>query len=264
MPECDLDRFEFQTLWTLFDRVRRTHRVLAFADLAGQDPADNYVVLRHDVDYSLDVAAALAEEEAARGIRATYFLLPSSPYYNLLDPRHAATVSRISAVGHEVGLHYDVNLLRCVDESRWLPLLQLQAALLTELSGQPVISMAMHQPGLNGADPLEGRADIPFLNAYAPRFFREMPYVSDSCRAWRDSAWAILTGDPLPPRFQLALHPLNWGPHNRERTEIYREVHAELTRTIDAMAHVLLAQIDRHDGVLEDRDRRRARRAFRD
>lgn len=245
------DRFDYQTLWAILERLRATHRIVRFVDLKSEIPNEPLAILRHDVDYVPEAALALAREEASRGVRATYFLLLNGVYYNLLDPRYATVASQLVELGHEVGLHYDVNFLHRFPEREWPRLMQMQADVLTTLSGETVSSIAMHQPGLYGDDPLRHRSDLPFLNAYDDRFVRSMTYISDSCRAWRDATWEILTRGPVPHHLQLALHPLNWGRVDRDRQAIFEEVHATLAREIEAAGQTLLEQIDRHQAVVE-------------
>jgi hypothetical protein len=243
------DSFDYQTLWRLLARIGDRHRFVRFADLIDGQPQGPVCLLRHDVDYTLDAALALAREEAARGIRATYFLLVNSAYYNLLSPSHGHVPAAIAGLGHEVGLHYDVGLLRHFARERWDDLLKMQAALLEGLSGQPVRSIAMHQPGLNVDDPFH---DTPqYLNAYADRFTKQMPYLSDSCRAWRNTAWRTLTAEHLPDRFQLALHPINWAETDRDRLTIFRELHVDLANAVLEEGEQLLAKITAHAGVVE-------------
>lgn len=243
------DRFDYHTYWELLERLTSTHRALRFADLIGGFPNDTFFILRHDVDYSTRAALTLAEQESKRGIRATYFLLPNSLYYNLLDPAHADVPRLLTALGHEVGLHYDVNLLYRFSPDRWMEIVRLQISLLEALSGTPVRAIAMHQPGLNGADPLGQLSG--FLNAYDDRFFQQMTYISDSCRAWRDSAWHLLASGPLPDHFQLALHPVNWSTEDRDRRTVFHSVHHDLAISIEAAGQALFDQIQRHPAVLE-------------
>ena len=116
-------------------------------------------------------------------------------------------------------------------------------------------SIAVHQPALVGEDPLRGRTR--FLDAYEDRFFKEMAYVSDSCRAWRDAAWRMLATGPLPQRLQLVLHPVNWGPEDRDRIAIFAGVHAELRARLDEAQRDLAEKVARHSGVLEHEARLR-------
>jgi hypothetical protein len=247
------DRFDDETYWRILERFRRTNRPVRFVELAGGFPSEPFFILRHDVDYSPASALRLARLEAERGYRATYFLLLSSPCYSLLTPEAAALAPQLVDLGHEVGLHYDVGVLKGLSRERWDDLLLAQALLLARLAGAPVHSIAMHQPGLNGEDPFRARTG--FLNAYDDAFFKEMPYLSDSCRAWRDSAWEILSGGPVPPRFQAVFHPINWGPGGRDRAGIFAAAHDVAKARIENAKVVLLEQIARHPAVREEEAR---------
>ncbi|HEX8172506.1 MAG TPA: hypothetical protein VF824_18370 [Thermoanaerobaculia bacterium] len=249
------DTFDYATYWSLLTRITETHRIVRFADLRDGDPDAPFCILRHDVDYSPKAALRLAEQESSRGIRATYFLLPATSYYNLLAPEHAHVARALTGLGHEVGLHYDVRSFTPFPAEEWPRLLRAQAALLGELAGRPVTSLAMHQPALHGDDPFRNLDG--FLNAYDERFTRATTYVSDSCRAWRDHAWSMLTAGTFAPRLQLALHPINWGERDRDRETIFREVHEELLHATAAARDELLAQIACHAAVLEHEARPR-------
>ncbi|HYC92012.1 MAG TPA: hypothetical protein VEO54_22560 [Thermoanaerobaculia bacterium] len=250
------DSFDYATYWALLASLSATHRIVRFADLCEGEPGGAFCILRHDVDYSPKAALRLAEEEARRGVRATYFLLAGTSYYNLLAPEHAHVARALAALGHEVGLHYDVRSFVPFPRQEWPRLLRAQAALLGELAGEPVTSVAMHQPALHGDDPFRS-GEHGFLNAYDERFTRAMTYVSDSCRAWRDPAWSMLRSGTFPPRLHLCLHPINWGERDRDRDTIFREVHEELMAATAAARDELLAQIACHGGVLEHEARPR-------
>jgi peptidoglycan/xylan/chitin deacetylase (PgdA/CDA1 family) len=253
------DRFDDQTYFDLLEGLARTHRPVRFVDFQEGTPPEPYFILRHDVDYSTAAALRLARLEAERGFHATYFLLPNSLYYNLLHPDHAGVASALVDLGHEVGLHYDGRFFLAFPRERWEELLLAQASLLARLSGAPVGSIAMHQPGLHGPDPFRGCGR--FQNAYDDRFFRDMAYVSDSCRAWRDSAWEMLAGGRIPPRLQLVLHPVNWSPSERDRMAIFRGVHDDLRSVLDRAQADLLQKISGHAGVLEHEARAERERA---
>jgi hypothetical protein len=236
------DCFDYLTYWEMLGHLTATHRAVRFVDLQSSFPEDPFFILRHDVDYSPQAALELAEQESARGIHATYFLLPNSLYYNLLDPAHAEVPKRLADLGHEVGLHYDARLFRSFTPDRWEHLMRVQIAVLEMLSGAAVTSVAMHQPALHGDDPLRGAVGV--LNAYDDRFVREMPYYSDSCRAWRDEAWSTLA-------VHRALHPINWSVRDRNRSEIFHAVHRDLAALIEGEGRDLLDKISRHDAVVE-------------
>lgn len=245
------DRFDYATYWWIIDRLRATHRCLRFADVVRDEPDEPYFLLRHDVDYSPNAALRMAEQEAGRGVAATYFLLLSSDYYNLLTPQHSGFARRLVALGHEVGLHYDLNFFLPFPQAEWPALLRSQVRLLSELAGSPVLSIALHQPALNREDPFREDSSLGLLNAYDDRFIREMEYMADSCRAWRDRGWDMLESGDIPRRLHLGLHPVNWSDDDRDRQTIYRSVHDELIETIRAAGDELLTKIAVHSGALE-------------
>jgi hypothetical protein len=70
-----------------------------------REPQAGEVLLRHDVDMSLDAALEMAELEAKRDVAATYFLMKRSDFYNLDTRGGAAALERLRELGHRVGLH---------------------------------------------------------------------------------------------------------------------------------------------------------------
>jgi len=59
--------------------------------------------LRHDVDHDLDHALSMAIIEHDNGIRGSYYVLHTAPYYN--KPGSIDTFKQIQSLGHEIGLH---------------------------------------------------------------------------------------------------------------------------------------------------------------
>jgi len=253
-----LDSFTYCAYAALVGRLARTHALVRFGELKSDAPAHPHVILRHDVDYSPRAALQMATLEAEAGWRATYFLLPNGPYYNLLSPEHAGFPRRLVELGHEVGLHYDVRLFDAFPRPGWDAILDAQAHLLAALSGERVVSIAMHQPALSGADPFARRPDL--VNAYDPRFVREATYISDSCRAWRDASWRVLFEGPLPDRLHLCLHPVNWAEHDRSRAEIFAGVRREVMQAIEASHADLMEKVSVHAAVKEHEARSARRR----
>jgi hypothetical protein len=68
-------------------------------------PEPGTVILRHDVDLSLEAALSMAELESEAGAASTYFLMTRSEFYNLDSASGQAAVERLRELGHRVGLH---------------------------------------------------------------------------------------------------------------------------------------------------------------
>ncbi|MBN1555052.1 MAG: hypothetical protein JXA11_09915 [Phycisphaerae bacterium] len=252
-----LQDFSLEEYRALLRRVCDGRQTLPFGDFAhpsegmamrdGGAAPERFVILRHDVDFSPQCALRLAKVEAELGLRATYFFLLTSDLYNLLSPPMREIPRRIVELGHEVGLHYDVPVLTDAPDPR--EALGKQCTLLAELTGRPIRSMSMHNPGWNGADPF--RDDTEMINAYDPAFTRDIAYYSDSCGAWRDETHAVLTAGEIPPRLQLLIHPIYWGDGAGDRRTRLAEWSREHGRYVSDFLQDLESLWPTHKGVIE-------------
>lgn len=169
--------------------------------------AQRHLVLRHDIDQSLEAAAALAALEAAEGWRASYFVLMRSEMYNPFSPAGARALEEISNHGHEIGLHLDAALYGG-DIAALEAAAAHECAMLESITGQKVAMISFHRPApelIPCAQRLAGRG-----NTYEPRFFNEIGYCSDSRGAWHHGHPRehdlVKTGQAL----QLLTHAIWW------------------------------------------------------
>ena len=68
-------------------------------------PRAGDLFLRHDVDLSLEAALEMARLEHDLGVRATYFLMTESTFYNLRSHVGLYAQRQLRQWGHAVGLH---------------------------------------------------------------------------------------------------------------------------------------------------------------
>ena len=131
-----------------------------FAHFEGA-PVDGSMILRHDVDLSLDAALRMAELEHDAGATATYFLMTESVFYNLDSNEGITAIRRLRDLGHRVGLHA-VYPNAPVDDRF-----------------DPVV--AWHNPDPTYMQqPIDGA-----VNAMQPPYFEPEHYRSDSNQHWR-------------------------------------------------------------------------------
>ena len=152
-----------------------------------RDPRPGDLLLRHDVDLSLDAALRMAELEASSGVAATYFLMTESVFYNLASSEGRSALERLRALGHRVGLH-----------AVW-PHTALDARF------DPVVAWHNPEPDYMTA-PVEGAA-----NAMEPRFFSPETYRSDSNQNWRHGCPEDDLRAGRFPWLQLLTHPEIWA-----------------------------------------------------
>jgi hypothetical protein len=200
-------------------------------------PGERHLIIRHDVDFCLDAALRMGELEAELGVRATYFVLVRSAFYNLFNPRASAIVQELQDLGHVIGLHFDPT---AADGSDIESSIATEAKILALACGKDIAAVSFHRPlhdHLRGPDKLAG-----LWNAYARRFMMDIGYCSDSRGEWR-------FGDPLSHAairdgraLQLLTHPIWWNDvaiPPAERLRIYlREKSNGMSREIAQNSNV--------------------------
>lgn len=162
------------------------------------------MILRHDIDFSVDLAFEMARLEADIGARATYFFMTTSEYYNVFSEPYREILRQIVSLGHEVGLHWDSRALPS-NPAQHPEFLRSQLILLSAASGSPVRSASQHIPTDTPA------FDIgPYVenNAYSKRFNTRFAYVSDSSMAWREITPLDLID--AGKDIQFLSHPIWW------------------------------------------------------
>lgn len=165
--------------------------------------ADEFLLLRHDIDYSVPKALRMAELEHEHGFAATYFVLLTSDLYNALDGTNTAALRQITALGHSIGLHVDVQLTSDFHLDTAAVVTE-QVRVLNAVLNQPVRAIAAHNPGAIKETP----APATLYDAYSARFTNNTSYLSDSCMRWRRGC----PHDGWPSgSVQLLTHPIWWG-----------------------------------------------------
>ena len=171
------------------------------------DPKQRDLILRHDIDMSLEAGLEMAEAEAETSISATYFILLRSEFYNPNSARNRDRIRRLLQFGHGVGLHFDASLYG-EDIDALSNAAAGECEMLEQIAGHAVEVISFHRPAkvlLGLPDSLAGR-----VHAYQPRYFSEMGYCSDSRGAWNFGLpfeqEAVENGRAL----QLLTHPIWW------------------------------------------------------
>jgi hypothetical protein len=213
-----------------YDRLVRlalqNYRFVSFADWR-EAPARS-VLWRHDLDFSVHRALALARIEAEAGARATYFLNLHSAYYNALEGEVAARVREILALGHELGLHFDPSF----ETSRApLEVLAAERVLLEDVFGVPVRSFSLHNPVVAEWDADEDEV-AGMVNAYGRGLRERFAYCSDSHGVWRHRRLSDVLEEAADERLHVLTHPEWWVPEPLPpRERVTRAIEGRAART---------------------------------
>lgn len=171
------------------------------------DPASRHLLLRHDIDMSIQAAVPIAAAEAERGWTASYFVLVRTEMYNPFSGAAMADLARIAAMGHEIGVHFDCSLY--TDDGEALDkAAAAECRVLEDMTARPVRLISFHRPArslLGRAAPLAGRP-----HTYMPRFYSDIGYCSDSQGRWRFGHPLAHAAVVEKRALQLLTHPIWW------------------------------------------------------
>jgi len=188
----------------LYQLKREGYRFALFSDESTGGPC---VILRHDIDFSLRDALAIAELDHSIDIRSTFFFLVRSGLYNLLSREACSILDRIGGLGHEIGLHFDASIYspaRAQDVER-------EKALVRWCAGTCIAIISLHRPPLGIRERNNLVASVGCATTYDDRWVNDMTYVSDSRGEW--------SGVPKNNKqnIQVLLHPFWWTPTADDR-----------------------------------------------
>ena len=178
-----------------------------------REPRAGDVLLRHDVDLSLDAALKMAQFEHEMGVTATYLLMTESGFYNLDSEagRHAHQTLR--DLGHAVGLHAVYPNAKLDDRFDHV--------------------VAWHNP-----DPEYMRAPIEgAINVMEEPWFDPETYRSDSNQHWRSGCPHEELRAGSFAWLQLLTHPEIWVyPGTRMGETMRAMLEEEKERRLDQLA----------------------------
>jgi hypothetical protein len=176
-------------------------------------PSDGDLILRHDVDLSLDAALRMAALEAQAGVQATYFLMTQSVFYNLASYEGEQAIKRLRELGHRVGLH------------AVHPNAQLDDRF------DPIVAWHNPEPRYMGV-PIEGA-----INVMGAPWFSPATYRSDSNQVWRAGCPHEHLRAGLFRWLQLLTHPEIWAYPGETMGESMRAMlEAEHARDVERLA----------------------------
>ena len=232
--------FSFEDYREIIRIIKATGRHANYADALGKD---GFIIMRHDVEYSVERAYALAKVETSMDFTSTFFFQWTNNSYNLLSRKNRDLICDMHERGQKIGLHFALNGMTDMQEVRRQIVREMH--MLSEMLGFEISEFSVHRPS---PSVLAENIKLPgIINAYQDEFFtfsdnvREdsvlaVKYMSDANHIWRygypDEA-AILGHDKV----QILTHPFAWSKQGYDNFENYktlvREKYIELIDSID-------------------------------
>ena len=160
------------------------------------------ILLRHDIDFSIEAAERMANAEAELGIFATYFFMATSNMYNLLSKNSSESVKRIKKMGHKISLHFDPTAHNNNE------LFLLEKNLFEKMFETSVDIVSIHRPG----DFLKNNNQLlcSCPHTYQNKYFNDMKYISDSGGKDITDTLQVYIDENKDKALHLLIHPIWW------------------------------------------------------
>lgn len=186
--------------------VRDFYPVKSFIDFK---PRKRFLIMRHDVDFSMRAALKLAKIEKDEGIKSTYFVHFHSEFYNLLEKSVSEQLHGILELDHQVGLHFDSRFYNIDSESLLCRHLEIEKRHLEELIGRKVHVFSFHRTSPFTLGCIK-RQYAGMINVYSGYFRNNVGYCSDSNGYWRHRRLEDVLKARADARLQILTHPAWW------------------------------------------------------
>tara|TARA_B100001093_G_C26832549_1_gene1016794 strand:- start:887 stop:1699 length:813 start_codon:yes stop_codon:yes gene_type:complete len=200
--------FTYDHYKKIIKEMKKTHEILNFKNVyelkfKNLMKINKFLIMRHDIELNLDRALKLAEIENEFNISSTYFLLPSSDY-NIFEEIEINKIREIIKLGHDIGLHYDLELISKYSNNPKKIVMQI-IKILEEFYKIKIHAISSHMP-MRSKKILQ----LPnIINTYDPKYFQQIKYLSDSNQAWREGD--IISNIRKYDKIHLLMHENCWS-----------------------------------------------------
>ena len=160
------------------------------------------LLIRHDIDFSLEYAYELANIEYDLGIQTSYYVYLHAPTYNALAPDSMKMIEAMYKMGHEIGLHYD---------SRYS--MSHESDIVSGIIRKGIYSYSQHCPTLTKKETYQALIDP---------FDLGLKYISESGRNWREGCLCQHLGKDK--RLHVAIHADWWVTNSKSREDMLHQL----------------------------------------
>jgi|TARA_R110000851_G_scaffold16386_3_gene53475 hypothetical protein len=209
--------FSYDEYRNIIKLIQQFLPIMDFADITPK--TEEFCVIRHDIEFSIDRAAKLAEIENQLGINTTYTVQLRNNTYNALSEKNIELIHYIKSLGHCIALHQNPPYMSEKDLKEYV-LKDIET--LEHYYGFEVDRYAFHRPK---QEQLAMYLDIPGkINCYGELYFHyfegEKPdlnvtYLADSNHKWK-YGHPITTDFNAASKLQLNTHPFSWTERGYE------------------------------------------------
>jgi hypothetical protein len=170
---------------------------------------NNSIILRHDLEFSVEIALKMAQIEADLGIKTTYFVQLHSEFYNIFEKKNILQLNEIKKLGHQIGLHFDSHFWNISNEDELHEKLVFDKEILEKYLDTTIKAFSFHN---NNEFTLSCRKETygGLINVYSDYFRENYDYNADSLGYWRFERLEDLLMQRKYDKLQVLIHDGMW------------------------------------------------------
>lgn len=169
------------------------------------------LLLRHDIDFSVEDAYEIAQIEKSMGLKSTFFFMVSSNMYNLFSFKNIKTIKKIFRMGHKISLHFDPTVYHSLKE------FVKEKDSFEKFFDVKIDIISIHRPGI-----FLNKKNYKILgikNSYNDIYTNDMEYISDSGGKDVFPKLKKYLAEQNTKGLQLLIHPIWWTSKNSSQTK---------------------------------------------
>lgn len=238
-----MERFTFDYYEKLLETLKDNDYDFVFFDDSEKikKKGKKIVLLRHDIDFDVNQAEKISEIEKKHDIKSTYFFLLNSKSYNIHNSETYEIIKKILNEGHEIGIHFDEASYDYSTNSELKNFVEKEIGFFESLFNKEIKIISFHRPTDNI---LLDKIDIPIAHTYEDRYAKDVKYLSDSKKQFREGNLIDIINSNKYDKLQILLHPIWWNKENRVAQKDYESF-------IDQKIVELKKEIDKNSSIFQ-------------
>lgn len=217
----------YTTYRKIINKIKQTQKYMDYTNAINSDA---FVVMRHDIEFSIDRAYQMAKVESECDFKSSYFVQITNNAYNALSKKNIELLKAMYDMGHYIGLHYHRNDLLDIEQIK--EEISFQTKVLSESLGININRFSLHRPAI---EHLKTEIKVEnMINTYGEDFFTftensstlddsKVKYIADSNHQWK---YGLPTDEFFDtyPKIQILVHPLSWSENGANHLNCFKEI----------------------------------------
>jgi hypothetical protein len=239
-----MNDFSYSNYRRILRVLNKSGRIATF-DQVLDNKLDQFIVIRHDIEFSIAHAWRLAKIEKKMGIKTTYLVQLRNPIYNPLAKENLKMLQEIKSLGHKLGLHYYCDKEKAFNKRRVIEEINQDIKGLSLMLQDSINIFSIHRPN---DEILLSYLKIPgLINCYGRKFFYYWPkelgpvqpqklpivYLSDSNNKWKFGKPVEVSQQLKPKKLHLLFHPYSWNEKNLNDQDNLRNLFRDKVTKLD-------------------------------